>query len=116
MRPGKTHRDRRRARLYSAAALFGLFQGGIVPCYALIVREYFPESKAASRIGVVVFATLIGMAFGAWVSGLIYDWTGSYDVAFLHGICWNLLNMAIVGMLLARQRSVVAGVSAAPGQ
>ncbi|MCZ6710338.1 MAG: MFS transporter [Gammaproteobacteria bacterium] len=101
--------------LFAAAALFGLFQGGIVPCYALIVREYFPEAKAASRIGVVVFATLIGMAFGAWVSGLIYDWTGSYDVAFLHGICWNLLNMAIVGLLLARQRSVVAGVSAAPG-
>jgi MFS family permease len=92
--------------LYAAAALFGLFQGGIVPCYALIVREYFPESKAASRIGVVVFATLIGMAFGAWVSGLIYDWTGSYDVALLHGICWNLLNMAIVGLLLVRQRSI----------
>ena len=99
--------------LFAAAALFGLFQGGIVPCYALIVREYFPESKAASRIGVVVFATLIGMAFGAWVSGLIYDWTGSYDVALLHGICWNLVNMAIVGLLLIRQRSSMAGVSAA---
>ena len=102
--------------LFAAAALFGLFQGGIVPCYALIVREYFPESKAAARIGVVVFATLIGMAFGAWVSGLIYDWTGSYDVALLHGICWNLLHMAIVGLLLVRQRSFAAGVTLAPGQ
>ena len=89
--------------LYVAAGLFGLFQGGIVPCYALIVREYFPASQAASRTGIVVFATLIGMAFGAWASGAIYDLTGSYDAAFLHGVGWNVVNMLIVGFLLARQ-------------
>ena len=88
--------------LYAASALFGLFQGGIVPCYALIVREYFPTSEAAGRTGVIIFATLIGMAFGGWISGAIRDWTGSYEIAFLHGIAWNLLNMAVLAFLITR--------------
>ena len=90
--------------LYAASALFGLFQGGIVPCYALIVREYFPASQAGSRTGIIVFATLLGMAFGAWASGALYDMTGSYAAAFVHGASWNLLNMIIVGVLLMRSR------------
>lgn len=91
--------------LQTAALLFGLFQGGIVPCYALIVREYFRPVEAARRIGVVVFATLVGMAFGGWVSGAIFDWTGSYDAAFVHGIAWNLVNAAIIGLLVLRART-----------
>ena len=90
-----------------AASLFGLFQGGIVPTYALIVREYFPGSRAGSYTGIVIFATLLGMAFGGWMSGVIFDWTGSYTVAFLHGIAWNLLNMAVIGLLVLRSRAAV---------
>jgi len=93
--------------LYVAAALFGLFQGGIVPCYALIVREYFPASQAGARTGIIVFATLLGMAFGGWASGALYDMTGSYDAAFIHGAGWNLVNMVIVGMLLMRARRYI---------
>jgi MFS family permease len=88
--------------LYVVSALFGLFQGGIVPSYTIIVREYFPSHEAGVRVGVVIFATLIGMAFGGWVSGRIYDMTGSYQAAFLNGIAWNLLNGAIVLYLLWR--------------
>jgi MFS family permease len=88
--------------LYAASATFGLFQGGIVPCYALIVREYFPTSEAGTRTGIIVFATLLGMAFGGWSAGLIYDWTGSYDTALLHGVGWNLLNIALIGFLIVR--------------
>ena len=87
--------------LYMIAALFGLSQGGIVPSYALIVREYFPARQAGSRISLVLMATVAGMALGGWMSGEIYDLTGSYEAAFLNGIGWNLLNMLIAFWLLA---------------
>jgi MFS family permease len=86
--------------LYVVSALFGLSQGGIVPSYALIVREYFPAREAGARVSLVLMATIIGMALGGWMSGVIYDLTGSYRAAFLNGIAWNLLNMAIAFWLL----------------
>lgn len=86
--------------LYLVSALFGLFQGGIVPSYAIVVREYFSPKEAGARVGVVMMATLFGMAFGGWMSGVIFDATGSYQVAFIHGILWNALNISIVGWLL----------------
>jgi MFS family permease len=88
--------------LYVVSALFGLFQGGIVPAYALIVREHFRPAEAATRTGVVLMATLFGMALGGWMSGAIFDLTGSYRAAFLNGIGWNLLNLSIVFWLLCR--------------
>ena len=84
------------------SALFGLFQGGIVPSYAIVVREYFPGHEAGARVGVVITATLFGMALGGWMSGAIYDLTGSYRAAFVNGILWNLANVAIVSWLLRR--------------
>jgi len=92
--------------LYLVSGLFGLFQGGIVPAYALIVREYFPSSEAGARVGTVLMATLLGMALGGWMSGAVFDLTGSYRAAFLNGIAWNLLNLGIVGFLLWRARSL----------
>lgn len=91
------------AALYIISALFGLFQGGIVPSYAIVVREYFPPKEAGMRVGVVLMATLFGMAFGGWLSGAIFDWTGSYDTAFLNGLAWNLLNIGIIAFLLMRR-------------
>jgi MFS family permease len=88
--------------LYLISALFGLVQGGIVPAYALIVREYFPAKEAGSRVGLVIMAPLFGMALGGWLSGLIFDLTGSYRAAFGNGILWNLLNIAIAAWLLRR--------------
>ena len=49
-------------------------------------------------------ATIIGMALGGWLSGLIYDITGSYQAAFLNGIAWNLMNVAIMTMILWRTK------------
>lgn len=86
--------------LYVVSAIFGLSQGGIVPSYALIVREYFPAREAGSRVSLVLMATIIGMALGGWMSGAIYDWTGSYQVAFWNGIAWNLVNTGIALFLL----------------
>jgi MFS family permease len=91
--------------LYVVSALFGLFQGGLVPSYALVVRETMPPSEAATRVGIVIGISVAGMAFGGWVSGLIFDATGSYRAAFLNGVAWNALNMGIVLILLLRARS-----------
>jgi MFS family permease len=88
--------------LYVVSAMFGLFQGGIVPSYAIIVREYFPPREAGVRTGIVLMATLFGMALGGWVSGAIFDLTGSYRAAFMNGIAWNLLNLTIAIWLLRR--------------
>ena len=71
--------------LYIISAMFGLFQGGIVPSYAIIVREAMPAGEAATRVGIVIFASVFGMSFGGWVSGVIFDATGSYAAAFLNG-------------------------------
>jgi MFS family permease len=91
--------------LYVVSALFGLFQGGLVPSYALVVRETMPPNEAATRVGIVIGVSVAGMAFGGWVSGLIFDATGSYRAAFLNGVAWNALNMGIILMLLLRARS-----------
>jgi MFS family permease len=88
--------------LFVISALFGLFQGGIVPMYAIIVREYFSPAETGTRLGIVLMATLVGMALGGWISGEIFDLTGSYRAAFLNGLAWNLLNGAIVFWLLLR--------------
>jgi MFS family permease len=91
--------------LYLISALFGLFQGGIVPSYAIIVREYFPPAEAGTRVGTVLMATLFGMALGGWMSGKVFDLTGSYQAAFINGIGWNLINLSIVSLLMWRLRS-----------
>mgnify|MGYP003650310282 CR=1 FL=1 len=90
--------------LYVVSLVFGLSQGGIVPSYALIVREYMPAREAGGRVGFVLMATILGMALGGWLSGQIYDWTGSYALAFVNGIVWNGFNIAIMAWLLSRSR------------
>ena len=90
--------------LYVVSAMFGLFQGGIVPSYAIIIREHFDPHEAGARVGSVIMATLLGMALGGWMSGWIFDLTGSYKAAFLNGIAWNLLNLSIASWLFLRLR------------
>ena len=90
--------------LFVVSAVFGLFQGGIVPSYAMIVREWFPPAQAGTRVGIALSSTLVGMALGGWMAGAIFDATGSYDAAMWNGIAWNLLNLAIALWLLQRGR------------
>lgn len=87
------------ASLYVISGIFGLFQGGIVPMYAVICREFLPPQEAGQRIGGVITSTIAGMAVGGYASGLIYDWTASYAMAFLNGVAWNAVNLAVVGWL-----------------
>jgi MFS family permease len=88
--------------LYVISILFGLFQGGLVPSYAIIVRENFPAREAGSRLGLILMMTLLGMAVGGWMSGLIFDLTGSYRAAFANGVAWNALNLVIALFLVLR--------------
>jgi MFS family permease len=94
--------------LFVISALFGLFQGGLVPSYAVVVREYFPPREAGMRTGLVMMATLFGMALGGWMSGAIFDLTGSYRAAFLNGVLWNAANAALAMWLLLRARQRLA--------
>jgi MFS family permease len=90
--------------LYVVSSVFGLAQGGIVPSYAMIVRDNFPAREAGFRISLVLTCTVLGMALGGWLSGEIFDYTGNYTAAFLHGAAWNVLNLAIAVWLLGRKR------------
>jgi len=94
--------------LYLISAMFGLFQGGIVSSYAIIVRETMPAREAATRVGIVISVSTVGMSFGGWISGVIFDATGSYAAAFVNGIAWNALNLTIVAGLLLRGRQRLA--------
>ena len=91
--------------LYLVSLIFGLAQGGIVPSYAVILREYLPTQNIASKIGIVLMATIFGMAFGGWVSGFIFDLTGSYSLAFLNGIIWNVINILLIIYLMFKGKS-----------
>lgn len=99
--------------LYVVSAVFGLAQGGIVPSYAVIIRELFPAHEAGFRISLAISVTLAGMALGGWMAGALYDWTGSYASALVNGIAWNIVNMAIAAWLLQRQHRRAAGICAA---
>src|SRR5271169_6596870 len=96
--------------LFVVSGIFGLFQGGIVPMYAVICRELLPPRQAGAAIGLVVSATIFGMAFGGYFSGVIFDLTSSYRLAFLNGVVWNAFNFVIVAWLFwRRQRRAPAG-------
>jgi len=94
--------------LFVVSGIFGLFQGGIVPMYAVICRELLPPREAGAKIGLVVSATIFGMAFGGYFSGVIFDLTSSYRMAFLNGVLWNAVNFAIVSWLFWRRRKSAA--------
>jgi MFS family permease len=100
--------------LYVVSALFGLFQGGLVPSYPLIVRELFAPREAGVRTGTVLMATLFGMALGGWLPGWIFDVTGSYRAAFVNGIAWNAVTTGIAAFLILRERR--SGRAAAPAR
>jgi MFS family permease len=92
------------AALYVMAGIFGLFHGGLIPMYAVAVREYFSPHEAGARVGMVFGATLLGMALGGWMSGAIFDLTGSYRATFINAVVWNLFNLIILLWLLSRRR------------
>jgi MFS family permease len=96
------------AGLFTVAAAFGLGFSGIIPAYVLALRELFPASQASWRIPTLLLFSGCGMALGGWLAGLLYDHFGYYAPAFAAGIGANLLNLLVVGTLVARQRPTAA--------
>ena len=92
------------AGLFTVAAAFGLGFSGIIPAYVLAVRELFPASEASWRIPTLLLFSGFGMAAGGWLAGLLYDHFGYYAPAFAAGVGANVLNLLVVGVLVARQR------------
>jgi len=92
------------AGLFTVAAAFGLGFSGIIPAYVLAVRELFPASEASWRIPTLLLFSGFGMAAGGWIAGLLYDHFGYYAPAFAAGVGANVLNILVVGVLVARQR------------
>jgi len=104
--------------LYVVSLIFGLAQGGILPAYSMIIREYLPSRHAGGAMSFVMAGTVVGMALGGWLSGWIYEQTGSYDMAFINGLAWNTLNMLVIGtifLLSLRDRSLQGGAHPTQG-
>ena len=101
------------AGLYVGALLFGLGFSGIMPCYALILRNLFPVHQAGWRIASQFLFGALGMALGGWLGGAVYDLTGSYQYAFLAGAAFNVANLAIMSSLFLRARRFAASPAAA---
>jgi MFS family permease len=99
--------------LYLLSALFGLFQGGLVPSYALVVRELYPPQQVGSRVALVITCTMLGMALGGWLSGVLFDLTGGYRAAFVNGVAWNLVSIVIAAVLVHRAGPLPRGPRAA---
>ena len=89
--------------LYLVSALFGLAFGGVVPSYAIVVRELYPVGEAGWRIGTVYLFGTIGMAAGGLLGAVIFDAVGHYQAAFLVGVASNLVNLVLVSTLVWRQ-------------
>ena len=90
------------ASLYVVSALFGLFQGGSCRRTRSSCASISRPAKRARASASCIMATLFGMALGGWMSGAMFDLTGSYRAAFVNGIAWNLLNLTIALWLLRR--------------
>jgi MFS family permease len=90
------------AGLFVVAGVYGLGFSGIIPSYAVAIRDLFPSAEAAWRIPTVLFTAMSGMAVGSWLAGRMYDHFGSYAPAFASGVAFNLLNLLLLGLLVIR--------------
>ena len=89
--------------LFMVSAVFGVGFSGLVPAYVVALREFYPVGEASWRVPTVLMFSGCGMAAGAWMGGVLYDWFGYYAPAFVAAVVSNGLNFAIVAILLARQ-------------
>ena len=88
--------------LFAISAAFGLGFSGIIPAYAVAIRDLFPASEASWRIPLTLFTAMSGMAFGSWFAGALYDHFGYYAPAFATGVAFNVMNLLIIGFLVTR--------------
>ena len=75
---------------YALAVVFGFAYGGVMPLYAILVREYFGERVMGTAFGAVSLAATLGMALGPWIGGALYDSLGGY--------AWMFIGSAAIGL------------------
>jgi MFS family permease len=75
---------------YALALVFGFAYGGVMPLYAILVREYFGERVMGAAFGAVSLAATLGMALGPWAGGWMFDALGSY--------AWMFVGSAAIGL------------------
>jgi MFS family permease len=92
------------AGLFAVAGAFGIGFSALIPAYVLAIREHFPGHEAHWRVPALLLMSGSGMASGSYLAGLLYDYFGYYAPAFAAGVGFNLLNLAVIGTLVARQR------------
>jgi MFS family permease len=90
--------------MFAAASAFGFGLSGIIPAYVVAVRELFRASEAGWRISILYFSSIVGMAAGGWLAGIIYDHYGFYGPALLVGVAFNAANLIVIGSLLLNQQ------------
>src|SRR5713101_6121665 len=83
------------ASFYALALVFGFAYGGVMPLYAILVREYFGERIMGAAFGAVSLAATLGMALGPWIGGWLYDALGSYAWMFVGSSAIGLGAVAI---------------------
>jgi MFS family permease len=91
--------------LFAVSTAFGLGFSALIPAYVLTVRECYPLSEAHWRVPSLLLLSGSGMATGGWLAGYLYDLHGYYTPAFATGVAFNIANMALLFMLVVRQRS-----------
>jgi MFS family permease len=94
--------------LFTVSAAFGIGFSALIPAYVLAIRDLFPASDAYWRVPTLLFLSGSGMAVGGWLAGYLYDMHGYYAPAFATGVAFNIVNLAMLAMLVARQRMVAA--------
>ena len=98
---------------YALAALFGLSYGGVMPLYAILVREYFGAKIMGTAYGAVVMVSLLGMAIGPWAGGWLFDTFGSYFWLYVGSFGIGLGAVAIAFTFRPPERQPVALATAA---
>jgi MFS family permease len=92
---------------YALALVFGFAYGGVMPLYAVVVRESFGERVMGAAFGAVSLAATLGMALGPWLGGWMYDTLGSY--------AWMFTSSAAIGLGAAAIAAGFRPARAGPG-
>jgi MFS family permease len=91
--------------LLGVSTAFGIGFSALIPAYILAIRELYPVNEAHWRVPTMMFLSGSGMATGGWLAGYLYDLNGYYAPAFATGVAFNVANMALLFILVVRQRT-----------
>ena len=80
---------------YALAVIFGLAYGGVMPLYAILVRDYFGEKIMGTMFGAVTMVASLGMALGPWAGGMVFDTFNGYGWLYIGSFSIGLAAVAV---------------------